>query len=1052
MYISVKDTKINLNENGTIKAIYKEGIQLNLFKGNSFDTPVINVYLSDEGKRIPLISSDYLNNTVIYENGVKYEITYKDTAIEVNYILTENGLIDIKIKSAKEYEFTYTFDVGAGDEGFLDDKEAYASQYIDSKVFNLKDRFAIAMRRTLSQSTGYPQIEVMTKDKIDSYCTEGYDFYPLDYKRNFEVLSGSLPSRDKHYELAFFAIAFKPAKELTLTMHAIGNNEEAISDSIITDDLLTTTTLSNEIKSISFDENVSAFVNGDNVDVINTFGDVDLLEEENGEVFSFFTKESAHVVLPAKEYAVQRMHGNIITTGNSNDLSSDILVSSNYINGVFTSQNAIGNVGQNTLNSNIHSSLDIQKMYGQRMFINIDGNYKLLNAPSYYEMGLNYSKWFYKIGELELNIIVYTDVKDASLTFTVNANQNVDVVVMDSYRDMFEFDEMDQAINFYFKKDSYQANHMSDLSYIIEFAGGKLDTTNQKLAINEANMYSVEFEQTNNFTIQMSASKTAPTRFDVVDFDLSVSNYLKYINDITNNLSLELPGNDDVNMFNHLIKWYTHNALIHFATPHGLEQHAGSAWGTRDVCQGPLEFFLAFGKFDKARDVLLEIFKNQTLEDGTWPQWFMFDEYSQIRADDYHGDIIVWPIKIMADYINMSGDVAILDEKIEFWSMEKGAFTDEKYTILDHLEREIKYIEDNYIEGTHISSYGHGDWDDTLQPANKKLRDYMASGWTVPLTYQAFYAYSKALKTYDSAKSDEILVKADAIKADFKKYMIKDDVVTGFAYMENLDEIKYMLHPRDEDTNIKYRLLPINRSIISGLFDEDEVNNHLPIIEEHLKCPDGVRLMDNPAPYNGGTMTYFQRGESASSVGREISLQYVHAHIRYIESMLKLGHADDAYKGLLCINPFNIQKHVPNAAKRQANAYFSSSEGDFNNRYEYAENFGLLKTGDIKVKGGWRIYSSGPGIYLNQLVGNFLGLKYVGGNLVVDPIVPEELVGLNIKWTNNGHAFDMVINSADNKVSLNGENVENYVDEKYRRGGCILPSDKIGVSNKIVIG
>ena len=31
--------------------------------------------------------------------------------------------------------------------------------------------------------------------------------------------------------------------------------------------------------------------------------------------------------------------------------------------------------------------------------------------------------------------------------------------------------------------------------------------------------------------------------------------------------------------------------LVHYLSPHGLEQFGGAAWGTRDVSQGPTEFF-----------------------------------------------------------------------------------------------------------------------------------------------------------------------------------------------------------------------------------------------------------------------------------------------------------------------------------------------------------------------------------------------------------------------------------------------------------------------------
>ena len=39
--------------------------------------------------------------------------------------------------------------------------------------------------------------------------------------------------------------------------------------------------------------------------------------------------------------------------------------------------------------------------------------------------------------------------------------------------------------------------------------------------------------------------------------------------------------------------WFIHNALVHYLSPRGLEQYSGGGWGTRDVCQGPVELLLA---------------------------------------------------------------------------------------------------------------------------------------------------------------------------------------------------------------------------------------------------------------------------------------------------------------------------------------------------------------------------------------------------------------------------------------------------------------------------
>ena len=90
-----------------------------------------------------------------------------------------------------------------------------------------------------------------------------------------------------------------------------------------------------------------------------------------------------------------------------------------------------------------------------------------------------------------------------------------------------------------------------------------------------------------------------------------------------------------------IVPWYTHNALVHYLSPRGLEQYSGGGWGTRDVCQGPVEVLLALGREQPIRDLLLRVMAAQN-PDGDWPQWFMFFERERdIRAGDSHGDIVL---------------------------------------------------------------------------------------------------------------------------------------------------------------------------------------------------------------------------------------------------------------------------------------------------------------------------------------------------------------------------------------------------------------------------
>lgn len=177
--------------------------------------------------------------------------------------------------------------------------------------------------------------------------------------------------------------------------------------------------------------------------------------------------------------------------------------------------------------------------------------------------------------------------------------------------------------------------------------------------------------------------------------------------------------------------------------------------------------------------------------------------------------------------------------------------------------------------------------------------------------------------------------------------------------------------------------------------------------------------------------------------------------------MAKIGKADETWDNLLKINPINIKDHVPNAQIRQNNTYFSSSDAAFDDRYEAQNNYDKLRNGQVEVKGGWRVYSSGPGIYLNQLISNVLGIREVGEDLIFDPVLPERLSGLEMSSELFGKPVSVQFNvsskSKPKTIELNGNRLQTIdFSNKYRSTGLLVKKaelDKLMTDseNKLVI-
>jgi 1,2-beta-oligoglucan phosphorylase len=429
---------------------------------------------------------------------------------------------------------------------------------------------------------------------------------------------------------------------------------------------------------------------------------------------------------------------------------------------------------------------------------------------------------------------------------------------------------------------------------------------------------------------------------------------------------------EEIASLNTIFPWMVHDALIHVAAPHGLEQYEGSAWGTRDVCQGPVEFLLALGHAAPVRQILKTVFGRQ-FPTGAFPQWFMLPPYSFIEGAHSHGDIPIWALKAVCDYIEATGDTALLAEPVA-WRDGSG-----ESTIAARCACLIAHLEAQFIPGTHLVRLGEGDWNDSLQPTDQSLKEWTVSSWTVGLFFQQLRRYAALLRrSGDSAPTDRLDALAEAMRADFNRHLVAGGVVAGYAIFNPAGTVQeLLLHPSDAKTGVRYSLIPMTCGILGGIFTPEQAQAHLALIREHLLFPDGARLMDRPLPYRGGLEQYFRRAESSPFFGREVGLMYVHSHLRYCEAAALLGDAQGFLDGLQTVNPIAVTDRLPHATLRQRNCYYTSSDAAFRDRYEAFAEWDRAREGTVEADGGWRIYSSGPGLFVQLLISRLAQLRTI---------------------------------------------------------------------------
>lgn len=1068
-------------DTGDIFDISYQDNQINLVRGNGIDGSLTNLYLRVKSEK------GYQFSRLIGKHSESFFTTEKDRAI------WRGTFLDIKytvIMTMKEFQWDFEVLLDGQAHQFIDvfygqdvaiqsragvlSSEPYTVQYIDYKAIKGEKGYTLSAK----QNQGRPQyLQIGSYTPNIGYSTDGFQFFGLSYKTTglpeALVLEDHLQNTIYQYEFSYLALQSAPVEMGGGIQkvkfygfyypHGYDATEHALDVLQIEKTRLFSMRNSPKKTPPLLDPNV--ILNGKAFgikDVKKHFSDIRHLEADDDDIYSFFTSNHHHVVMKAKELLVERQHGHLMVHGDLLHATENVMATTNFMFGMFSSHVVLGNTTFNKLTGDLRNPLNVQKISGTRIYVKMHGKYHILGVPTYYEMGGATTRWYYQLDEDAIIVDSYVDMDQhrQSLTFKSVNNKPYDVIVThqilmreSEYLGDIEYEMDGHNLCIGPQPHSMVFDHYPELKY-------RIRSKSSFALLDEKNAFGIEaqhgllsmgyLEQTEvNLAIEATFGQTFEPA-DSISYEEADHKGTLFFERMTQNLSLSHPKvQHELDKLNDIAFWYAHNALVHYASPHGLEQYNGAAWGTRDVCQGPFEFFTAIQRHDIAREILMKVYHRQFYENGDFPQWFMFDRYFRIQAHDAHGDIIVWPLRSLGYYLKQTGDLSILEEQTTFMSLEKNDYTEPR-SILDHVKRQILAIKHSFIEGTHLPRYGGGDWDDTLQPANHDLTNKMVSGWTVALLYEAISVFANEITDVDAIFAEELQLLAKRIKDDYEKHIIIDGIPAGFIVFEPEEKL-VLLHPRDHKTGLKYRLLPFTRSMISEIADVKKINPYCDIINRYFKHPDGVRLMDTTVEYKSGRKTFFTRAETAANFGREVGLQYVHAHIRYIEAMAKIGHANEAWEGLFVINPILIKETVGNAYYRQSNMYFSSSDAWFNDRYEAKKEFHRIRSGSISVKGGWRLYSSGPGIYLNQLITNVLGIRLQHDDFVIDPILPKRLDGLVVHTKFKGVPVELHYHYGKDQCLLDGHPMPyRVVDQKYRHASIIIDGRMISSSMKPV--
>lgn len=1087
---------VDFLENGLVKCIEAAPIRISLKQANLFAKAGTNIYLRNTSGSIdyvPLTGPESTGSFTVVEGAYISAGSWNGLNFTCSLQLSKQSrswqwLIQIENNAHREFELdlVYQQDVGLKpiSDGLIN--EYYISQYLERRILqDAQYGSVICCRQNMKESVGNPWIMLACSNKASSACVDGMQFYGKSFRETgipesltCQTLGGEYSGESSVVALQEKTFVLKPGEKHTSSFTGTYQPDHILATSETDLELLTGllhefennhylnrfSKLTTPTKNLF---NISPFLPVDDLDdsdLQRYFGsERRQIETHEGKLLSFFTGLNKHVVLRNKEILADRPHGHIMQAQAGLEADENIVSTTSFAFGVFNSHVTQGNTNFNIFLSVCATQFNQSAESGQRIFVEIEGKTYLLGVPSAFETGLNHCRWIYKHQNYCFQVRTWTSKTSPRINFDFKVldGENVNLIVTHQFDEGngWKVDSESETGSYKVKPKAgsmiAEKFPLAQFSVLVNSKGNfKLsgsETLFSKPLNNQSNLLVFEVSKTGEFSLSFIGEVCKFADFkkitntdqqfeaDCADAQLDLKSF---------GLGIQLNGNQgDIAAISEILPWFGINAITHYLTPHGLEQFGGAAWGTRDVSQGPFDLLMCLQKYSAARKLLLTIFSNQNTH-GDWPQWWMFDSYFNIRAGDCHGDVYYWCLISLSNYIKVTGDVSILSEVLPYYH-EEGVAKAEKTPLSEHVNRLIKMITDSFISGTALVPFGGGDWNDSLQPVSKKLAERMISSWTVEMNYQAFNQYQYVFELAgNKQKAAELKGICERIKSDFNKFLIKDKVVAGYGLLEDDGSISVLLHPTDTKTGIKYSILPMDRGVISGIFTREQAEFHQDLIEKHLKGPDGARLMDRPLKYKGGIQTIFQRAESSTFFGREIGIMYVHEHIRYAESLAVTGKADAFVKALRQANPIGYREIVPSADIRQANCYYSSSDVAFKNRYEADEQYDEILNGTVTLRGGWRVYSSGPGIYITLIVSRLLGLRTENGKVIIDPVLPASMDGLSAKMVfmekTITFRFKVVSrNFSPKDISINGTLAQFELETNpYRLGGAVFTFEK----------
>ncbi len=490
-------------------------------------------------------------------------------------------------------------------------------------------------------------------------------------------------------------------------------------------------------------------------------------------------------------------------------------------------------------------------------------------------------------------------------------------------------------------------------------------------------------------------AQTLLTRYRSVDLDAVLRTVAQYWDELLGVVQVKTPDRALDIILN---RWMLYQTLVCRMWARSAFYQAGGAYGFRDQLQDGMA--LALSRPALTREHLLRAAARQFIEGDVQHWWLPADKEGSsgpgVRtriADDR-----VWLAYATAHYVEATGDVGILDEKVSFLEGqalrpdEQDAYfqpgiSDDTASLFEHCARAL---EQSLAVGEHgLPLIGTGDWNDGMNRVGEMGRgESVWLGWFLYATLVEFASLARARD--DGTRETRWLTHATALKNALER-----ESWDGKWYRRGYFDDGTPLGSAAND-ECQIDSIAQSWSVISTAADPTRAACAMAALDSRLIRRDaGLALLFTPPFDRAVPDPGYIKGYPPGI--RENGGQYTHAATWSVIAYSLLGQGNDAWELFSLLNPINRTSTRADVHRYKVEPYVVAADV-----YSVSPHVG---------RGGWTWYTGSAGWMYRAGLEGILGFRVKGANLLLSPCIPERWPRFEIVFRYGSARYEILIDN-----------------------------------------